>query len=86
MWWGIAKDVVKSCFGKMLESLKKGQCCQLSNAMVRSYRGVKYLSIGRDGEVRSTDNIGEVADVHLDEQEIVRKVVEGEIDGLTNVL
>ena len=63
--------------------LKEGQCYRLSSVMVRSYRGIEYLSIGRDGEIRSIDDIGEVAEVDLEEQGIVRKVVEGEIDGLT---
>ena len=52
---------------------------------MRSYRGVVYLSVGKDCEILSVEDIGETAEIEesdLEEKGIVRKVVEGEIDGV----
>ena len=47
------------------EDVGRKAITKLCSVMVQSYRGIEYLSIGRDGEISSVDNIGEVADVDL---------------------
>lgn len=65
--------------------LKEGECYKLVGASVRSFRGVTYLSVGGDCMVESVSEIGEVAEVQEGDDEdsgVVRKIVEGEIDGV----
>ena len=48
-------------------------------------RGVSYLSVDGDCTIESVDEIGEIVEVEegdLQESSVVRKVVEGEIDGV----
>ena len=56
--------------------LKEGQCYKLSSVMVQSYCGIEYLSIERDGEISSIDNIGEVADVDLLQPIVMSSIVD----------
>lgn len=49
---------------------------------VRSFRGENYLSVGGNCTIESASDIGEVAEVVEGEKGVVRKTVEGEIDGV----
>ena len=65
--------------------MEEGRSYKLRGVTVRSYRGVAYLSVGKDCEILSVEDIGETAEIEegdLEEKGIVRKVVEGEIDGV----
>ena len=67
--------------GKMIED----ESYKLIGVTVRSFRGVNYLSVGKDCEIVGVGDIGETAvveDGDLQEKGIVRKVIEGEIDGV----
>lgn len=53
--------------------------------LVCSFRGVNYLSVGAECAIEGVDDIGEVEEMQegvLEERGVVRKVVEGEIDGV----
>ena len=61
------------------------QTYKLLRVSVRSFRGVSYLSVGGDCAIEMMDDIGEVAEVEegdLEKRGVVRKTVEGEIDGV----
>ena len=65
--------------------MKEGQSYKLVGARVRSFRGMNYLSVGGDCTIEDVADIGEIANVEqsdLQESGVVRKVIEGEIDGV----
>ena len=65
--------------------LEEGKSYKLIGLTVRSFRGINYLSAGKDSHIENVTDIGETAqleDGDLEEKGIVRKVVEGEIDGV----
>ena len=65
--------------------LEEGTSYRLEGATVKSYRGVSYLSAGKNCVIASVEDIGETAAIEegdLEEKGIVRKVVQGEIDGV----
>ena len=67
-------------------SLEEGQCYKIVGVGVKSFGGVRYLSVGRDCKVEKSDEIGDVVEQESGEEEqesgAVGQVVEGEIDGV----
>ena len=58
---------------------------ELVRVTVKSFCGVNYLSVGQYCKIVRVDDFGETAaleDGDLEEKSIVRKVIEGEIDGV----
>ena len=69
-------------------NMEEGRSYKLKGVTVRSYRGADYLSVGKECEIMSVEDIGETANIQegdLEEKGIVRKVVEGDIDGVVYV-
>ena len=59
----------------------KGDCYELEGVMVKPYWGVNYSPVGKDSRVVNVGEIGEAVEIKV-EKGIVRKVVEGEVDGV----
>lgn len=67
--------------GRMVE----GRSYRLVGVSVRSFRGTNFLSVGGDCKIEDVEDIGEMAEVEegdLQESGVVKKVIEGEIDGV----
>ena len=65
--------------------MEDGRSYKLKGVSVRLYHGVSYLSAGKNCEIVSVEDIGETAEIEEgdpEEEGIVRKMVEGEIDGV----
>ena len=71
--------------GRDAGGMVEGQSYRLVGVSIHSFRGVNFLSVGGDCKIEDVDDIGEMAEVQegeLQESGVVKKVVEGEIDGV----
>ena len=69
--------------------MKEEKTYKLVKVAVKSFRGVNFLSVGRESQIVMVDDIGEIAEVEdgdLEEKGIVRRVVVGEVDGVVYLL
>ena len=71
--------------GRDAGGMVEGQSYRLVGVSIHSFRGVNFLSVGGDCKIEDVGDIGEMAEVQegeLQESGVVKKVVEGEIDGV----
>ena len=72
-------------WGRDVGCMVEGQSYRLVGVSIHSFRGVNVVSVGGDCKIEDVDDIGEMVEVQkgeLQETGVVKKVVEGEIDGV----
>ena len=75
-------DTTAACRGVLWEkdvgTLREEQSYKFTNVTIRTFNGVKYLSLSENAKIITVDDIGEVVDDDVEEG----KVVKGEIIGV----